>query len=234
MDRDSASPTPQPTGGRRRHRGALLAAALVLTAVGASAAASAALSEPVPTPAEEQLQEQIEGMVAAGMPADHPKVVLLQEQLDQLRAGASAEAPPEPGIDVAAALEEAEAEATAEDAGTTARDAVPAGDAATVEEPAWESGTVECEPVPGLLGAAEVAEAVCVSVPQPDGTNRYVAVGRDGTVRSVLFGPDGVVRRLADTTVGRPVPWGSTAEPTRQGDLVVAPPGGTSLTLDVR
>jgi hypothetical protein len=88
--------------------------------------------------------------------------------------------------------------------------------------------------VPGLLSAAEVAEAVCVSVPQPDGTNRYVAVGRDGTVRSVLFGPDGIVRRVADTTVGGPVPRGSTAQPTPQGDLVVAPPGGTPLTVDVR
>ena len=88
--------------------------------------------------------------------------------------------------------------------------------------------------MPGLLSAADVAEAVCVSVPQPDGTSRYVAVGRDGTVRSVLFGPDGMVRRLADTSVGAPVPRGSTAEPTPQGDLVVAPAGGAPVTVDVR
>ena len=132
MDRDTA-PTPQPTGRRPRRRGALLAAALVLTAVGASAAASAALSEPAPTPAEKQLQEQIDGMVAGGMPADHPKVLLLREQLEQLRAGASAEAPPEPGVDVAAALEEAEAEAAAEDAGTAARAVVRAGRLTGVE-----------------------------------------------------------------------------------------------------
>jgi hypothetical protein len=236
MDPDTTSPTPQqPTGGgRHRRRGAVLAAALVLTAVGASAAASAALSEPAPTPIEEQLQAQIDGMVAGGMAADDPKVRLLQEQLDQLRAGASAEAPPEPGVDIAAVLEEAEAERVAEDTGTAARAAVPAGDAATTDEPAWESGSVECEPVPGLLSAADVADALCVGVPQPDGTSRFVAVGRDGTVRSVLFGPDGMVRRLDDTSVGGPVPRGSTAEPTPQGDLVVAPAGGAPVTVDVR
>lgn len=234
MDRDTTSPTPQPTGGRSRRRGAVLAAVLVLSAVGASAAASAALSEPVPTPIEEQLRAQIDGMVAAGMPADDPKVRLLEEQLEQLRAGASAEAPPEPGVDIAAVLKEAEAERAAEDAGGAARATVPAGDAATTDEPAWESGTVECEPVPGLLAAADVAEAVCVSVPQPDGTSRYLAIGRDGTVRSVQFGQDGMVRRRADSTVGGPVPQGSTAEPTPQGDLVVAPAGGAPVTVDVR
>lgn len=228
MERDIARARP------RRRRGAVLAAALVLTAVGASAAASAALSEPVPTPVEAGLQRQIDGMLAAGMPADHPKVQLLQEQLDLLRAGASAEGPAEPRVDVAAALDEATAEEDAEDAGTAARAVAPAGDAATTEEPAWESGTVECEPVPGLLDAGDVAGAVCVSVPQPDGTSRYVAVGEDGTVRSVLFGPDGQVRRLADAAVGSAVPHGSTAEPTSQGDLVVVPPGGAPVTVDVR
>ena len=61
-----------------------------------------------------------------------------------------------------------------------------------------------------------------------------MAVGRDGTVRSVLFGPDGDVRRLDDVTAGRPVPTGSTAEPTREGDLVVTPPDDAAVSIDVR
>jgi len=150
------------------------------------------------------------------------------------RAGADADAPPEPGIDDAAALDAAEAATAAEDAGAAARAVATAGDAATTDEPAWESGTVECEPVPGLLGAADVAGSMCLGVPQPDGTNRYVAVGQDGTVRSVLFGPDGAVRRLDDATVGGAVPRGSTARPTPQGDLIVTPPGGEPVTVDVR
>jgi hypothetical protein len=221
-------------GRPRRRGGAVLAAALVLAAVAASAAASAALSQPTPVPVEADLQHQIDDMLAAGMPADHPKVQLLQEQLDQVRAGADVDAPDEPGADVAAALDEAQAEEAAEDAGTASRAVEPAGDAATTAEPAWESGTVECEPIPGLLTAAEVSGAMCVSIPQPDGTSRYVAVGRDGTVRSVLFGPDGDVRRLDDVTAGRPVPTGSTAEPTREGDLVVTPPDDAAVSIDVR
>ena len=108
-------------------------------------------SQPAPVPVEDNLQAQIDGMLASGMPADHPKVQLLQEQLDLLRAGADADTPAEPGVDVAAALESAEAEEATEDAGAAARAVAPAGDAATTAEPAWESGTVECEPVPGLL-----------------------------------------------------------------------------------
>ncbi len=239
MDRDTttsdSTPVPErPPRPPRRRRGAALAAALVLTAVGASAAASAALSQPAPVPVEDNLQAQIDGMLASGMPADHPKVQLLQEQLDLLRAGADADAPAEPGVDVAAALESAEAEEATEDAGAAARAVAPAGDAATTAEPAWESGTVECEPVPGLLSAAEVAGAVCASVPQPDGTSRYIAVGRDGTVRSVVFAPDGAVSRADDMSVGAAVPRGATVTPTPAGDLTVAPPGAAPLTVDVR
>ena len=236
MDRDTTTSDRPPAGARspRRRRGAVLAAALVLTAVAASAAASAALSEPAPVPVEEDLQAQIDGMLASGMPADHPKIELLQEQLATLRAGDTADAPREPGADVAAALDAAEAEEATEDAGGAARAVAPAGDSATVAEPAWEAGAVECEPVPGLLSAADVAQAVCVSVPQPDGTSRYVAVGPDGTVRSVLFGPDGAVHRLADASVGAAAPRGTTVTPTPGGDLTVVPPGRAPLTVDVR
>jgi hypothetical protein len=87
--------------------------------------------------------------------------------------------------------------------------------------------------VPGLLGADEVAGATCVGVPQPDGTSRYVALGRDGTGRSVHFGPDGVALRLDDTTAGRPVPPGSDVRATPRGDVVVAPPGQAEVTVEV-
>src|SRR5690606_915211 len=58
-------------------------------------------------------------------------------------------------------------------------------------EPAWESGEVLCEVVPGILGPDEIAGARCASVPQPDGTTRYVAVAPDGTVPTVAFGHAG-------------------------------------------
>jgi hypothetical protein len=64
--------------------------------------------------------------------------------------------------------------------------------------------------VPGLLGPEEIAGAQCVSVPQPDGTSRCVAIGPDGTLRSVAFGHDGDVRRLDDTALGAPLAIGTT------------------------
>jgi hypothetical protein len=237
MDDETTTASPHPNGDRprtRRRGGVVLAAALLLSAVGASAAASAALSEQPTPPVQEDLQRQIDGMLAAGLPPDHPKIQLLQEQLDLLRDGAGADAPPEAGVDVAATLDAAETEAQGEQSGTEARTVAPAGDAATTAEPAWESGAVECEPIPGLLSASDVDGAVCASVPQPDGTSRYVAVAPDGTVRSVFCGPAGEVRRLADGAVGGAVPRGSTVQPTPEGDLVVAPSGAAAVTVDVR
>lgn len=195
-----------------RSRGAGVFAALVLAAVAASAAAGAALSEPAPTAVEQQLRAEIEGMVDAGVPRDDPKVALVEEQLAAIEAGDRARAPAEPGLDVGALL----AEARAEPAGRTA----------------WQSGAVLCEPVPGLLSAEEIAGATCLSVPQPDGSGRYVAVAQDGVVRSVRFGNDGDVRRLPDRRVpGRPAP--AALSPTPQGDLRVTPPGAAAATVDL-
>jgi len=210
------------TSGRRRPRGrgAVLFAALVLSAVAASAAASAALSQEAPDPLEQQMEAEIEAMVDAGIPPDHPKVEMLEEELAELEEGGDADPPPEPGVDVEEMIEEAEEAEAREDAGLAA-------------EPAWESGEVLCEVVPGALGPDEIAGARCASVPQPDGTNRYVALGPDGTARTVAFGHDGQVRRLADVAVGAPVGPDAALTATAEGHLAVAPPGQAPRTVDL-
>ncbi len=231
----------RPTPARARPpRGAVLAAALVLTAVAASAAASAALSEEAPVPLEDEMRGEIDAMVDGGMSPDDPKVEMLEEQLAELEEGADASPPPEPGVDVEALLDEAQANEAAEDAGVAARSAGPAGAAtasgdepAAGEEPAWDSGAVQCEVVPGLLGPDEIAGARCVGVPQPDGTSRYVAIGADGTARTVAFGHDGQVERLDDTTIGGPLAPDAAVAATPEGDLVVTPPGQAATTVDL-
>jgi hypothetical protein len=209
---------------------------LVLSAVAASAAASAALSEEAPVPLEDELQAEIDGMVESGVAPDDPKVEMLEESLEQLEEGADADPPPEPGVDVEALLEEAEAAEAAEgtitprsgDPGAVASDGSRAADS-----PAWESGEIMCEVVPGMLGPDEIAGARCASVPQPDGTSRYVAIGADGTVRTVDFGHDGQVQRLPDTTVGVPVAPDAAVAPTPEGDMVVTPPGQAPRPVDL-
>jgi hypothetical protein len=211
--------------GRGRVRGGLLLGALVLTAVGASAAASAALggSQAVaPTELEESLEAEIDALRDAGLPAEDPKVQMLQESLDQLRNPARPR--PAPSVDVGALLAEERADRV--DPAAAAAEAVAEGD------PLWDSGTVECEPVPGLLSAAELTGATCVSVPQPDGTSRYLAIGADGVARTVLFGADGQVRRLPDTQVAGLAP-GTAVTPTPEGDLQLAPPGQQPTVIDV-
>jgi len=200
---------------RRSARGSALLAALVLTGVAASAAASAALSgPPAPSGIEAQLRAEIDGMREAGLPADHPKVQMLEEDLAQLQAASGRRPRRDRDADVGALLAAGQA---ADAAGAQ----VAAAEAAAEGAPLWESGPVECEPVPGLLSAAEVAGATCVSVPQPDGTNRYVALGADGVARTVLFGVDGDVRRLADTPLpAAPVP-GEAVAATPEGDVQV-------------
>jgi hypothetical protein len=219
---------------RPRRRGLVLGAALLVAAVASSAAASAVLSQPPSPPIADELQAELDEMLAAGLPADHAKAVMLQDEIDEIRAGADADPPAERGVDVGAVLERARDAERTEESGVAPRAAVPAGDAsAAADTRAWESGPVECEPVPGLLDADEVADATCVGVPQPDGTSRYVALGRDGTVRSVHFGPDGMALRLDDTTAGRPVPPGSDVRATSGGDVVVTPPGQAEVTVEV-
>jgi hypothetical protein len=222
----------------RRPGGALLLAALVLAAAAVSSAATAALSEPPPVPAAQELRAEIEAMVASGVDPNDPKITMLEEQLAELEAGARTRPPRERGVDVAATLEAARAAERAEDARVATR-STDAGASATAEAtagepPAWESGAVLCEVVPGLLGPEEIAGAVCASVPQPDGTSRYVAVGRDGTVRAVAFGHDGSVRRVPDTPGRLRAARGVRAAATREGDLVLTPSGGAAVTVDLR
>ena len=217
--------TTRPRSRRRgRGHGAVLFAGIVLAAVAAAAAAGAAVGEDPPTEVEAQLEAEIDGMVESGVPEDDPKVEMLEEEAEAVEDGTGEPARRESGVDTGALLDEA-AEQKAADA--AAGDRVAAGDSG------WESGTVVCEPVPGLLSVEEIAGATCVSVPQPDGTSRYVAVAPDGTMRTVLFGADGDVRRVDDTTLSAPPPPDAAFAPTPEGDLRVAPPGEPPATVEV-
>jgi hypothetical protein len=214
---------------RFRLRGSVLFAAVLVAAVAASAAASATLSSSsssAPTGLEEQLQDEIDALRASGLPASHPKVQMLQRSLDELRTPVPSHPRRDPRGDVGALLSEASEQ--------QADPRAAAAEAAAEGEPLWESGTVDCEPVPGLLTAEELAGATCVSVPQPDGTSRYVALGADGVARSVLFGADGHVRRLPDTRMPAGLAPGTAVTPTPQGDLQLAPPGQQPTFLDLR
>ena len=201
-----------------RIRGPVLGAALALTAVAGSAAASAALSEPPEPPPAQRMRDEIDDMIAAGVPEDDPKVEMLEEAVEELE-GADASPPRDPGAaDVADQIAAAEA-----GRGAGAR---PGG-------PTWQSGPVLCEVVPGHLDADEIAGAACATVPQPDGTARYVAVSPNGTVHSVLFAGNGQVRRLDDVRAGAPVPPGSSTGATPAGHLTITPPGRPQLTVDL-
>ena len=213
---------------RFRLRSSVLLAAVILAGVGASAAASASLSSTsssAPTGVEQQLQDEIDALRAAGLPASDAKVRMLQRSLDRLRAPVPANPRRDPRGDVPALLSEASEQQADPRAAAT--------EAAAEGEPLWESGTVDCEPVPGLLSAAEVAGATCVSVPQPDGTSRYVALGADGVARTVMFGIDGQVQRLPDTQVPAGLAPGTAVTPTPDGDLQLAPPGRQPTVVDV-
>src|ERR671919_517309 len=176
-----------------------------LTVVGV---AEAKRGQPAPSEPERQIEDQIDAMVDSGIPENDPKVELLEDQVAELRRGTRADPPP--GA-----------------AGQATTGGVPTG-------PAWQSGTVECEPVPQVLTAAEVAGATCVSVPQPDGSSRYVAVGPDGVVRTVSFGTDGKVSRSPDRQVPGGVAAGTTTvAPTDAGDIHVTVRGRAPVTVDL-
>jgi hypothetical protein len=209
----------------RRHQRAKSAALLVaicVAAVAASAVASASLSQPAPVPEEQQLQEDIDNMIAAGLDPHDPKVEMMRKDLAALKAGRTAT--------TSGAMSRRAGNALAEARTADAGGARAAADGA----PAWDSGPVECEVVPGLLTAPEVAGATCVSVPQPDGTSRYLAVAADGTVRAVLFGLDGHVSRLPDFHLPAAPAAGATFAVTPQGDLQVTEPGQAPTVADVR
>ena len=237
---DVTPPTPHDTGpsgraasGRRRRtrRGNLLLGTVVLAAVAASAAASAALSEPAPSAIEQQLRDEIDGMLEAGLDEDDPKVDMVEEQLSAIEEGKGQPAR-ERGVDAGAMLAEAADDVAAAAEAEAGRGGPGAGPPAD-EDLAWESGPVLCEPVPGLLSVEEIAGATCLSVPQPDGTSRYVAVAPDGVVRSVRFGNDGEVRRLDDTRARGPLAAGTALAPTPEGDLRVTPPGRAAAAVDL-
>ena len=203
---------------RRLALGAAVAASIGLTAVGV---AGADRRQPAPTEAERQVQREIDAMIDSGVPADDPKVEMLEHQVNDLRRSTRANPSKEPGVDLGQRVADAKAAEQAATAG------VPTG-------PAWQSGTVECEPVPQILTAEEVAGATCLSVPQPDGSTRYVAVGRDGVVRTVAFGPDGRVGRGPDRSVPGGVAPGATAiRPTAAGDIRVTVSGQVPVTVDL-
>ena len=231
---------PSPRMKRRalpRARGGVLLAALALSAVAASAAASAALSRPnasEPVTLEKQLQSEIDDMLASGVPRNSPKVRMLQDSLDQLRSPAIGRPRHDPEGDVSGLLS-GDAGAVQPRAGVASASGS-GGDAVGTAGGAsgnWDSGPIDCEPIPGLLSAAEVAGASCVGVPQPDGTSRYVAIGADGVARTVLFGADGRVQRLPDTQVTAGLAPGTALTPTPEGDLQIAPPGRQPTVVDV-
>lgn len=128
-----------------------------------TASASAAASSGVAL-----LQGEIDAMAAAGLPADHPKVAMLRDDLASFERGAQAVAPAEPAEPTTRAVDDSGADSAALD-----------------------NGVVDCEPLPGLLTADDVAGARCSSVVQPDGSNLYVAERPDGTRTTVRFSPDG-------------------------------------------
>jgi hypothetical protein len=197
--------------GRRLVLGAAIVATLGLTAVGI---AGAARRQPEPTALERQIEREIAAMIDSGMSEDDPKVQMVEEQLHQVRRSDRADPPPEPGVDLGRRV--ADAKAGADDG------------------PTWQSGPVECEPVPQLLTAGEVADATCLAVPQPDGSTRYVAVGPDGVIRTVAFGADGKVGRLANRRLpGGVAPGAKTIAPTANGDIRITVSGQAPVTVDV-
>jgi hypothetical protein len=189
---------PQPCASptmRRRLRPVLVPlAGLVVVGVAALAldtgaarteAAGATASAPAVSSGVAVLQGEIAAMEASGMPADHPKVELLRDDLAVMEAAAATPVVPEPGVDVGARV----AAATGA-AGDTGADAAAS----------FDDGPVTCEPVPGLLTAADVEGASCSSTLEADGSSLYVAERPDGTARAVRFGADGSVGTVGTVT----------------------------------
>lgn len=178
-------------------------------------------------PAAAQVQAEVDAMIADGVPRNDPKVRMLEADVRALEAAAAAPPRAEPGVD-------RNAIAALADEGAIAR--TPAEARARASEMRSDQpavlGTVECEPIPQLLSAREVSGATCYSVPQADGTSRYVAVTPGGQVLVVRFAPAGDVRRLPDTSL----PAGTSAaqvRPDTAGNLTVAPPGKPATSVDL-
>jgi hypothetical protein len=207
-----------------RIRAILAGAALAVIVAGSASASPGQSSDPPPPGAAVELQQEIDAMRAAGLPADHPKVEMLQREVEALVAGTDAAPVPDPQAN---GLGGARGEAATPEQAVRLEDQIDAGDGA-------ESGTVDCEPVPQALTAAEVGSASsCLSVPQPDGTSRYLAVEPSGQVHVVQFGDDGHVERLPDQQLpGGAAAGGVSLVPEADGDVQVLS-GGTEVgTLD--
>jgi hypothetical protein len=193
--------------------GAAVTAAVA--AVGAASASPGRTDQQAPPPAAVELQQEVDAMQAGGLPADHPKARMLQGEVDALIGSTNATAVPDRAADAPDAGARG-AQATTPEEAVGLEDEVDAGDEA-------EAGTVECEPVPEALSAAEVAEAtMCVSVPQPDGTSRFLAVEPSSRVHVVRFGEDGHVERLAD----QQLPAGATGQ-----DVSLVPDGDGAVDV---
>jgi hypothetical protein len=128
------------------------------------------------------LEAEIDDMRAAGVPEDDPKLAMLRSELAALEDDLRTEPVPEPGVDMSP------------EAATRAAD-VDAG--AEADTSLWDDGAVPCEPIPpDLLTAEEIAGATCRSEPRPDGSALYVATTPSGTDLVVEFHPDGSATRL--------------------------------------
>jgi hypothetical protein len=208
-----------------RRRTILAGAALGIAVVG-SASASGQTADPAPPGVAIELQREVDAMLADGLPPDHPKVRMLQREVEALVDGTDAVPVPDPGMEPPTRAANG-AEATTPEEAVRLEDELDAGDEA-------EAGAVECEPVPQVLTAAEIAGAAsCVSVPQPDGTSRYLAVEPSGQVHVVRFGDGGRVGRMPDLQL----PAGTEAAdvtlvPGDDGEVQVMSAGTEVATLD--
>lgn len=229
-----ATATATSRGGRSRLRyatlaGGGLALAVALALGGAGDAPASQAQRPRQSPGAAQIRSEIDGMIAEGVSPTDPKVQMLRNDARALDTAAAAPPQADPGVD-------ANAVAAKADAGQVAR--TPAEAQARTEEmrstqPAVR-GTILCEPVPGMLTAAEVAGATCYSVPQADGTSRFVAVTPAGKVLVVEFAPGGDVHRLPDAALPPgTTPAHATVSASTSGDLVVSPPGRAAASVDL-
>ena len=178
--------------------GVLVAVAAVVLGDGAGGAgtggpgrpAAASAAAPAVGRGVAVLQGEIAALEAGGLPADHPKVQLLRDDLTSLERGAARPVVPEPGVDVGARL-----------AGDSARDGT---GAATGGAGDFDDGPVACEPLPGgLLTPADIDGAECSSTLTPDGGSLYVAERPDGSTTAVRFAPDGSIE-VTGTVTGSP------------------------------
>ena len=123
------------------------------------------------------LRSELATMTRAGLPPEHPKARMLQDDLDALERGMVTTSPTEADVDIP---------------GMIARGARAGTDADELAD----DGEVPCEPIPpDLLTVADIAGATCTSSPEPDGSSLYTATRPDGTEVVVRFAPDGVVTR---------------------------------------